>query len=291
MYSRKIGLNFNNDMVRRYERQEKEKLEASTRIKMDAAQGAVLKNLAHIEHALQIGRAQDCRLECERAIRQLKEISHKLLPRKPEFMTEILHYKGLAFMKLKNYDGACSAFQEEFKVASENKMAEAKSRALDYLGRSFAMKGSFPEAAEIWDSKLAISKTHIERAYLFHEIARCYYETHKFELARMYGNQCLEEALKIKDNIWAMNAEILLAQTEIITKSFEKAIPHIEQAERYALFCNNKANISMLREALHCIKIYLEKQDAGVEPPPPESETGSGGSDDESIRLDQEPVV
>lgn len=155
MYSRKIGLNFNNDMVRRYERQEKEKLEASTRIKMDAAQGAVLKNLAHIEHALQIGRAQDCRLECERAIRQLKEISHRLLPRKPEFMTEILHYKGLAFMKLKNYDGACAAFQEEFKVASENKMAEAKSRALDYLGRSFALKGSFPEAAEIWDSKLA----------------------------------------------------------------------------------------------------------------------------------------
>lgn len=46
-------------------------------------------------------------------------------------------------------------------------------------------------------------------------------ETHKFELARMLGNQCLEEALKIKDNIWAMNAEILLAQCESMSQDFK----------------------------------------------------------------------
>jgi hypothetical protein len=54
-------------------------------------------------------------------------------------------------------------------------MTDIKSRALDFLGRSYAMKGSFAEGAEIWDSRLAISKSPIERAYLFHEIARCYY--------------------------------------------------------------------------------------------------------------------
>lgn len=53
--------------------------------------------------ALQIGRAQDCQLECERALRQIKEISLRLLPRKPEFTTQILHFKGLALLKLKNF--------------------------------------------------------------------------------------------------------------------------------------------------------------------------------------------
>ncbi len=53
-------------------------------------------------------------------------------------------------------------------------MTDVKSRALDYLGRSFAMKGAYTEAAEIWDSRLAIAKTPVERAYLFHEIGRCY---------------------------------------------------------------------------------------------------------------------
>lgn len=54
-------------------------------------------------------------------------------------------------------------------------MPEIKSRAMDYLGRSYAMKGSFAEAAEIWDTRLAIAKTPVERAYLYHEIGRCYY--------------------------------------------------------------------------------------------------------------------
>lgn len=54
-------------------------------------------------------------------------------------------------------------------------MVDIKSRALDFLGRSYALKGSFAEAAEVWDSRLAITKTSVERAYLFHEIGRCYY--------------------------------------------------------------------------------------------------------------------
>ncbi|OXA50583.1 Tetratricopeptide repeat protein 25 [Folsomia candida] len=227
MYARKIGLTFNNDMVRQYE-------------------------------------AHDCQLECERALRQIKEISQRLLPRKPEFLTEILHFKGLALMKLKSYDNAATAFQEEFKVAADNKMPETKSRALDYLGRSYALKGSFAEGAEIWDSRLAISKTPIERAYLFHEIGRCYYETNKFDLAKIYGNQCLDEASKINDNIWKMNAEILLAQCEVKSKTFDKANQHFEKAEEYALNCNNKANVGMLREAEQCIKIYMERADAGT---------------------------
>jgi len=53
-------------------------------------------------------------------------------------------------------------------------MSEVKSRALDFLGRSHAMKGSYSEAAEAWDTKLALSKSPVERAYLFHEIGRCY---------------------------------------------------------------------------------------------------------------------
>jgi len=54
-------------------------------------------------------------------------------------------------------------------------MHETKSRALDYLGRSHAMRGAYTEAAEVWDTRLAVAKTPVERAYLFHEIARCYY--------------------------------------------------------------------------------------------------------------------
>jgi hypothetical protein len=37
-------------MVRQYEKQENEKMEASRKIKMDAAQGSFMKNIAQIQH-------------------------------------------------------------------------------------------------------------------------------------------------------------------------------------------------------------------------------------------------
>jgi len=39
-------------------------------------------------------------------------------------------------------------------------------------------------------------------------------ETNKFDLSKFYGIQSLEEAIKIDDHIWAMNAAILMGQCE-----------------------------------------------------------------------------
>ena len=106
-------------MVLRYEELERIKHEASRKVKMDAALGAVEKNISLIEHALSIGRPKDCQLECERTMRQMKEVSTRLLPRKPEFLCKILHFKGLALSKLKNYDSAIESFQQELQIATD----------------------------------------------------------------------------------------------------------------------------------------------------------------------------
>ena len=69
--------------------------------------------------ALQIGRSKDCQLECQRTLRQMKDLSMKLLPRKPEFLSQVYHYKGLAYMKMRQYDHATESFQSELNVATE----------------------------------------------------------------------------------------------------------------------------------------------------------------------------
>jgi hypothetical protein len=94
------------------------------------------------------------------------------------------------------------------------RLADIKSRALDHLGRAFALRESYAEAAEIWETRMSLAKTPLERTYLFHEIGRCYLEMNKLDIAKYYGNQSLEEASKINDNIWAMNARIFLGQVE-----------------------------------------------------------------------------
>ena len=93
-------------------------------------------------------------------------------------------------------------------------MAEIKSRSLDHLARAFALREQYVEAAEIWETRVSLAKTPLERTYLFHEIGRCYMELNKLDIAKYYGNQSLEEASKIHDDIWAMNARIFLGQIE-----------------------------------------------------------------------------
>jgi len=93
-------------------------------------------------------------------------------------------------------------------------MTDIKSKALDHLGKAFALKKSYAEAAEIWETRIALAKTHLDRAYLFHEIALCYLNMLKLDMAKYYALQALDEALKINDTIWAMNARIMLGQIE-----------------------------------------------------------------------------
>jgi len=106
-------------MVIQYEEQERIRKEQSRKIKMDAAQGSVLKNLGLIQHALAIGRAQDCKLECERTLRQLSKVTKVILPRKAEFVCQIYHFKGLALIEMKNYDSALLTFQDEHLLATQ----------------------------------------------------------------------------------------------------------------------------------------------------------------------------
>lgn len=54
----------------------------------------------------------------------------------------------------------------------------------------------------------------LERAWLFHEIGRCYLELKLHEKARDYGCQSLSAADEINDEKWQMNANVLLAQAE-----------------------------------------------------------------------------
>jgi hypothetical protein len=109
-------------------------------------------------------------------------------------------------------------------------------------------------------------------------------ESRKYDIAKAYAQQSLDEALKIADDIWAMNACILLGQLDskltfssqlasllpsnfpfsesflVRTKLFDTASSYFKRAEEYASSCRNKANIQLLKEGQHCIKIYMEKK-------------------------------
>ena len=58
---------------------------------------------------------------------------------------------------------------------SDNK--EGISRALENIGRVYARNGKYKEAVEVWEKKLPLAESDLEKAWLYHEIGRCYLET------------------------------------------------------------------------------------------------------------------
>lgn len=65
-----------------------------------------------------------------------------------------------------------------------------------------------------WEEKLPLSKSALESTWLFHEIGRCHLEMGKFTEAKDYGEKSMAAAEEAKDNVWKLNASVLIAQAD-----------------------------------------------------------------------------
>ena len=97
-------------------------------------------------------------------------------------------------------------------LKSDNK--EAKSRALDNLGRLYAKRGEYTKAIDAWIEKLPLSKSVLESTWLYHEIGRCHLELKYYQDAKEFGQKSLAAAEQADDKVWQLNATVLEAQAE-----------------------------------------------------------------------------
>lgn len=57
-------------------------------------------------------------------------------------------------------------------------------------------------------------KSSLEKAWLFHEIGRCYLELNKAEAAQSYGQKSLQSANEEGDAEWQLHATLLVAEAQ-----------------------------------------------------------------------------
>ena len=97
---------------------------------------------------------------------------------------------------------------------SPSNLEEAKSRALDNLGRVYARMGEFQKAIDSWATKLPMSKSPLESTWLYHEIGRCNLELGSYKEAKDFGEKSSAAANEADDKMWQLNATVLIAQAE-----------------------------------------------------------------------------
>nr|XP_015090652.1 tetratricopeptide repeat protein 25 isoform X2 [Vicugna pacos] len=176
--------------------------------------GYILKSLEDIDVLLTSGSAEGSLQKAEKVLKKVLEWNKEEVPNKDELVGNLYSCIGNAQIEMGQMVAALQSHKKDLEIAKEHDLPDAKSRALDNIGRVFARVGKFQQAIDTWEEKIPLAKTTLEKTWLFHEIGRCYLELDQAWQAQNYGEksqQCAEEEGDIE---WQLNASILVAQAQ-----------------------------------------------------------------------------
>ncbi|KAM5134981.1 outer dynein arm-docking complex subunit 4 isoform 2-T2 [Mantella aurantiaca] len=211
-----------------------------------------IKSMEEIDVLLNKGDAEGSYRKAQQVLKNIERWKEER-PNKRELIANLNSCIGNAQMEMGQMEEALKSHKKDLEIAEQCDLPDAKSRALDNLGRVYARIGRFKEAVKVWEEKIPVVTTNLEKTWLFHEIGRCYLELELLEDARNYGMKSQEEAEEAGDEEWQLNASVLLAQAQVKLKDYQSAIRNFEKALEKAKIVNNveaeQAILSALEDA------------------------------------------
>uniref|UniRef100_F6ZC29 Outer dynein arm-docking complex subunit 4 n=1 Tax=Monodelphis domestica TaxID=13616 RepID=F6ZC29_MONDO len=211
----------------------------------------ILKSLEEIDMLLTSGSAESSCQKAEKVLKKVLEWDKDEVPNKDELLGNLYSCIGNAQIEMGHMAAALQSHRKDLEIARTYDLVDAKSRALDNIGRVYARVGKFQQAIETWEEKIPLAKTSLEKTWLFHEIGRCYLELNKPWEAQEYGEKsqaCAEEEGDIE---WQLNASVLVVPASVKLKDYESAVSNFEKAlERAKLVHNNEAQNAIISVSL-----------------------------------------
>ncbi|XP_052615718.1 outer dynein arm-docking complex subunit 4 isoform X3 [Peromyscus californicus insignis] len=174
----------------------------------------ILKSLEDIDMLLTSGSAEGSLQKAEKVLKKVLEWNKDEVPNKDELVGNLYSCIGNAQIELGQMVAALQSHRKDLEIAKEYDLPDAKSRALDNIGRVFARVGKFQQAIDTWEEKIPLAKTTLEKTWLFHEIGRCYLELDQAWQAQSYGEKSQQYAEEEGDLEWQLNASVLVAQAQ-----------------------------------------------------------------------------
>lgn len=210
----------------------------------------VLRSLEEIDEALAEGNPESSLTKAQSTLKTVQSLGADSLPNKAEVVGNLYSCIGNAYLEMENFDEAFKYHEKDLKGAKKRDNKEAKSRALDNLGRLFAKKGEYTRAIDAWMEKLPLSKSALESTWLYHEIGRCHLELKYYQDAKEFGQKSLAAAEQAGDKVWQLNATVLEAQAEVKLGDLREALQSFEKALDLAKILEDEAAENAISKAL-----------------------------------------
>ncbi|XP_076374178.1 outer dynein arm-docking complex subunit 4-like isoform X2 [Tachypleus tridentatus] len=194
----------------------------------------VMKMLEEIDSVLYSEQYQKCLDRGKALTKFLDKCPEEHLPNKAEILASVYSNIGSAHMESGDLESALQFHQKDLELGEQYNLEESRSRAMDNIGRIFALRHELDKAIEVWEMKIPLCSLAIEKTWLHHELGRCYLELNEHIKAKEYGKKSLEYASEAKDVVWQLNSSVLIGQAEVLGGNLEKALEAFDVALRFA---------------------------------------------------------
>ncbi|KAJ8019702.1 Tetratricopeptide repeat protein 25 [Holothuria leucospilota] len=248
----------------------------------------ILKNLEEIDAAMADGHAKEALKQAQKVLKMVETWDEEDVPDKKELIANLHSCIGNAYLDLNKMPDALHHHQKDLGISKENDNEDGKSRALDNLGRVYARIGKFDAAVDHWSQKLPLIKTPLEATWLYHEIGRCHLELGNYQEARDFGEKSFKAAQEAGDDMWQLNASVLIAQSEVKLGDLQEAIESFERSLEMAKIQGDEPAQSAISKALEELN---ERIVQGLKERENKEEAKDGSEEEKEKQKDEEETV
>lgn len=247
----------------------------------------ILRSLEEIDQSLAEGDPEASLKQAQSTLRTVQSLEKDSVPNKEDVVGNLHSCIGNAYLELDEDKKALEHHMKDLKLAEKSDNKDGRSRALDNLGRVQAKMGDYGAAIDSWMNKLPLSKTPLESTWLYHEIGRCHLEMKNYQDAKEFGQKSLAAAQEAEDQVWQLNATVLVSQAEVKLGDLQDALQSFEQALELAKVLGDEAAESAISKAIRDINDRLAQgaksgdESGGDEKPKDSEEQGEDTSDKE----------
>ncbi|KAI0207666.1 hypothetical protein LSAT2_007647 [Lamellibrachia satsuma] len=150
-------------------------------------------------------------------------------------------------------------------LAIKSDVKACQLRALENLGRIYICQHDYKSAVQQWILKLDIIDDAEERAWLCHDIGRCYMEMEQFTEVLEYGEKALMESQDVTNKHALLSSKVLIAQAHAKLVDYVAAKEMYEKALSLAQYLGKKSTENLIQEALEKVSECAEAAEGALE--------------------------
>lgn len=207
----------------------------------------------------QNGKMTDVIRFSENFIKYLNKKQDKIIPKKWIYLATAFNYLARAFAEEGDFKKAKAFGEKLYRIAIISSNTELIAQSYILSGKIYVKFENYKEAAFVWEKLIPLINDDERKAWLYHEIGRCYFEMGKYDSSYKNGTESAHWAGNCSSSTWSCAANVLLGQIDMKRNKYEEALQKFLEAKKHAELCDDEQTMNYITSVEKVINLIINK--------------------------------